>query len=106
LRAGPPQRRRDGHGHPGAHRANYRGEKDLPLAEADVAMDKTTEISSVGRDGGVGRQVLVDLADDRGEIHAVASGLPFLGQKLAVDSMQPVDPAAALAGICRSATPE
>ena len=52
-------------------------EKDLPLAEADIAMDKAAEIAGVGRHRGVGRQVLVDLADDRGEIDAVARSAPI-----------------------------
>ena len=106
LRSRPAQCRGNCHRYAGPHCANHRGKKDLPLAEADVTVHKAAEISGVGRDCGVGRQVLVDLTDDCGEIYAVGGGLPFLGQQFAVDRVQPIDPAAALPGISRSATPQ
>src|SRR5205823_5688999 len=81
-------------------------EKDLALAKADIAMHKAGEIAGVGGDGRVRRQVLVDLAGYRSEIDAVTGRLPFFGQQPAVDRVQPIDPAAALAGIRRGALPQ
>ncbi len=94
LRSRPAQRRGHRHRHAGAHRADDRGEEHLALAEADIAVDKAAEIAGIGRHRRVGREVLVDLADDRREIDPVARRLPFLGQQLAVDRVQPGDPAA------------
>ena len=96
---GRRKRRGDRHRHARAHRADHRRQKHLALAEADIAVHEAAEIAGVGRHRRVGREVLVDLADDRREIDAVACRLPFLRQQLAVDRVQPGDPAAALRGI-------
>ena len=77
LRARPAQRRRDRHRHARAHRADHRRQEHLALAEADIAVDEAAEIAGVGRHRRVRRQVLVDLADDRGEIDAVARSAPI-----------------------------
>src|SRR4029077_3695437 len=43
---------------------------------------------------------------NRREIDAVLGRLPFLGQELPVDSVEPVDPAATLAGVSRRSAPQ
>src|SRR5438270_14067560 len=92
---GRPQCRRDRHRHAGAHRPDYRGQEDLALAEADIAVDEAAEIAGVGGNRRVGREVLVDLTDDRGEIDPVLGRLPFLGQQFALDRVEARDPALA-----------
>ena len=99
----PAQCRGNRHRHAGAHRPDHRGQEDLALAEADIAMHEAAEIAGVGRYGRVGREVLVDLADDRREIDAVVGGVPFLGQQPAVDRVEPGDPALPLFCISRRA---
>src|SRR5262249_50692029 len=53
-------------------------EKDLALPKTDIAMHKAAEIAGIGRNRRVRRQVLVDFADDIGEIDPVRGRLPFL----------------------------
>jgi len=85
--------------HAGAHRTDHRGEKNLALPEADIAVHEAGEIAGIRCHRSIGRQVLVDFADDCGEIDPVCGRLPFLGEQFAVDGVQTFDPAAALAGI-------
>jgi hypothetical protein len=58
LRAGQTQRRHHRHRHARAHRTDHRGEHDLALAKADIAVDETGEIAGVGRHRRIGRQCL------------------------------------------------
>src|SRR3977135_3542285 len=55
LRPRPAQRGGDRHRHARPHRADHRGQKDLALPEADIAVHEAAEIASVGRHRPIGR---------------------------------------------------